>query len=118
MLTRLVGLFLSIFLTGKVGFDKTDLSMGWNLLSYRKPVQASSSLAGYEPGNANDEQIETWWAAQSRKKGRMVAGDLETPMLVNSIHVNFADHHFKVFAPHPPLFINFLLKVRQMGKNG
>ena len=31
----------------KVDFDKTDLSMGWNLLSYRKPVQASSSLAGY-----------------------------------------------------------------------
>lgn len=42
--------------------------MGWNLLSYRKPVQASSSLAGYEPGNANDEQIETWWAAQTGKR--------------------------------------------------
>ena len=41
----------------KVDFNKTDLSMGWNLLSFRKPVSASSSLPGYEPDKANDEQI-------------------------------------------------------------
>lgn len=100
----------------KVDFDKTDLSMGWNLLSYRKPVQASSSLAGYEPGNANDEQIETWWAAQTGKKGEWLQVDLGTPMLVNSIHVNFADHHFKVFAPHPPVVYQFFIEGSADGK--
>lgn len=100
----------------KVDFDKTDLSMGWNLLSYRKPVQASSSLAGYEPGNANDEQIETWWAAQTGKKGEWLQVDLGTPMLVNSIHVNFADHHFKVFALHPPVVYQFFIEGSADGK--
>ena len=33
--------------------------MGWNLLSYKKKVAASSSLEGYEPELANDEQVET-----------------------------------------------------------
>mgnify|MGYP003042113846 FL=1 len=42
--------------------------------------------------------------------------DLETPMLVNSIHVNFADHHFKVFAPHPPVVYQFFIEGSADGK--
>ena len=69
----------------KVDFNKTDLSMGWNLLSFRKPVSASSSLPGYEPDKANDEQIETWWAAQTGKKGEWLQIDMETPVTVNAM---------------------------------
>lgn len=100
----------------KVDFNKTDLSMGWNLLSFRKPVSASSSLPGYEPDKANDEQIETWWAAQTGKKGEWLQIDMETPVTVNAIHVNFADHHFKVFAPHPPVVYQFLIEGSADGK--
>ena len=90
--------------------------MGWNLLSFRKPVSASSSLPGYEPDKANDEQIETWWAAQTGKKGEWLQIDMETPVTVNAIHVNFADHHFKVFAPHPPVVYQFLIEGSADGK--
>jgi len=69
----------------KVDFNKTDLSMGWNLLSFRKPISASSSLPGYEPDKANDEQIETWWAAQTGKKGEWLQIDMETPVTVNAM---------------------------------
>ena len=100
----------------KVDFNKTDLSMGWNLLSFRKPVSDSSSLPGYEPDKANDEQIETWWAAQTGKKGEWLQIDMETPVTVNAIHVNFADHHFKVFAPHPPVVYQFLIEGSADGK--
>lgn len=90
--------------------------MGWNLLSYRKPVLASSSLAGYEPDKVNDEQIETWWAAQTGKKGEWIQVDLENLLSVNAVHVNFADHNFKVFAPHPPVVYQFIIEGSVDGK--
>ena len=37
-------------------------------------------------------------------------------MTVNAIHVNFADHHFKVFAPHPPVVYQFLIEGSADGK--
>ncbi len=64
--------------------------MGWNLLSYKKKVAASSSLEGYEPELANDEQVETWWAAQTGNKGEWLQIDLGEPMDVKAIQVNFA----------------------------
>lgn len=60
----------------KVDFEKEDINMGWNLLSYKKKVAASSSLEGYEPELANDEQVETWWAAQTGNKGEWLQIDL------------------------------------------
>ena len=100
----------------RVDFSRNNLSIGWNLLSYRKPVLASSSLAGYEPDKVNDEQIETWWAAQTGKKGEWLQVDLETPLSVNAIHVNFADHNFKVFAPHSPVVYQFVIEGSTDGK--
>ena len=64
--------------------------MGWNLLSYKKKVAASSSLEGYGPELANDEQVETWWAAQTGNKGEWLQIDLGEPMDVKAIQVNFA----------------------------
>ena len=100
----------------KVDFNQTDLCMGWNLLSYRKPITASSSLAGYEPEKANDEQIETWWAAQTGKKSEWLQIDLRAPMTVHAIHVNFADHNFAVYAPHPPVIYQFFIEGSVDGK--
>lgn len=100
----------------RVDFSGNNLCMGWNLLSYRKPVLASSSLAGYEPDKVNDEQIETWWAAQTGKKGEWIQVDLENLLSVNAVHVNFADHNFKVFAPHPPVVYQFIIEGSVDGK--
>lgn len=84
--------------------------MDWSLLSYRKPITASSFLTDYEPSKANDERIETWWSAQSGKKGEWIQIDLEREFSVNALHVNFADHNFKVFAPHPPVVYQFFIE--------
>ena len=50
--------------------------MGWNLLSYKKKVAASSSLEGYGPELANDEQVETWWAAQKVNGYKLILASL------------------------------------------
>ena len=37
---------------------------GWMLLNYQKPVQASSTLGGFQPNLAVDEDIKTYWSAK------------------------------------------------------
>lgn len=53
----------------KTDFRKTDCSMGWNILSFNKKISASSELPRHEAVKANDEHIESWWAANSGKPG-------------------------------------------------
>ncbi len=78
----------------QVDFAQEDGWTGWNLLSYGKAVQASSSLEGFEPMRANDEQIETWWAATTGEPGEWWQIDLGKEMQVEAIQVNFADKDF------------------------
>lgn len=83
----------------KINFEKTDCSLGWNILSFNKEVSASSELPRYEASKANDEHVESWWAASSGKPGEWWKVDLENPMKVNAIQVNFADHNFTLHGP-------------------
>ncbi len=83
----------------KTDFGKDDGSMHWNMLSYGKKVSASSELPGYEAAKANDEHVESWWAAASGKSGEWWQLDLGKPMEVNAIQINLADHNFTLKAP-------------------
>jgi len=78
----------------KTNMEKNCGYSGWNLLSYRKPVEASSELSGFEKKRANDEQIETWWSAKTGNAGEWWQVDLGKVMVINAVHVNFADHDF------------------------
>lgn len=100
----------------KVDFEKEDINMGWNLLSYKKKVSSSSHFEGYEPELANDEKVETWWAAQTGNVGEWLQIDLGKPMEVNAIQVNFADHNFNVHAPHDPVVYQYCIEGSTNGK--
>lgn len=63
----------------------------WNLLNYNKPVQVSSTLGGYEPNNAVDELIKTYWSAKTGNKGEWIQTDMENISTVNAIQINYAD---------------------------
>ena len=101
----------------KVDFEKEDISMGWNLLSYKKKISSSSYLEGYEPELANDEQVETWWAAQTGNAGEWLQIDLGKTMEVNAIQVNFADYNFNVHAPHDPVVYQYYIEGSTNGKD-
>ena len=64
---------------------------GWMLLNYKKPLQVSSTLGGYHANNANDEDLKTYWSAQSGDKGEWIQSDLGTVSTVNAIQINYAD---------------------------
>ena len=79
------------FLPGTRPNPDTNNTPGWMLLSYGKPVTASSSLSGHAPGNAVDENIRTWWSAAERKPGEWIQIDLGSPQELRAIQVNFAE---------------------------
>lgn len=70
---------------------KTALQPRWMLLNYQKPVQVSSTLGGYLPNNAVDENIKTYWSATSGNKGEWIQTDLGNVSVVNAVQINYAD---------------------------
>ena len=70
----------------------TNLQPGWMLLSYRKRPLASSSLDGFPPGNAFDEDIRTYWSARSDKPGEWLSVNLGKRCRIDAVQVNFAEH--------------------------
>lgn len=64
---------------------------GWMLLNYNKPVTVSSTLGGYLPNNAVDENIKTYWSAKTADKGEWIQTDLGNVSTVNAVQINYAD---------------------------
>ncbi len=99
----------------KIDLENNDLSMNWNLLSYRKKVLASSSLSGHEAEYGNDEQIETWWASRTGKRGEWWQVDLGEAMTVHALQVNFADQDFEMKAPYSFFNYQYLIEYSNDG---
>ncbi len=64
---------------------------GWMLLNYEKPVTVSSTLGGYKPNFAVDENIKTYWSAATGNKGEWFQTDLGEISTINAIQINYAD---------------------------
>ena len=77
--------------TTSYGYDSHPFFTGWMLLNYNKPVQVSSTLGGYHANNAVDENIKTYWSAQSANSGEWLQTDLGLPSMVHAIQINYAD---------------------------
>ena len=74
------------------GSDFTQgLFTGWMLLNYKKPVEVSSTLGGFAPNFAVDENIRTYWSAVSGEEGEWIRTDLGESSAIYAIQINFAD---------------------------
>ncbi len=71
----------------------------WYLLSYHKPVKASSFCEGKEPGKAVDENVRTWWRAKTPDSGEWIELDLEKEYDVYAVQINFADDKITIPVP-------------------
>lgn len=67
------------------------LFSGWMLLNYNKPVQVSSTLGGFQPNYAVDEDMKTYWSAKTGEKGEWFQTDLGEISTINAIQINYAD---------------------------
>lgn len=61
----------------------------WMLLSYGKPVHASSNENDVK--NITDENVQSWWKASNKDKEPSLTLNLEDVCEVNAVQINFAD---------------------------
>ena len=66
---------------------------GWMLLNYQKPVRVSSTLGGFAPNYAVNEDIKTYWSAVSGDAGEWIESDLGAVCTVHAIQINYADQN-------------------------
>lgn len=64
---------------------------GWMLLSRKKAVTASSTLAGFPEANAVDEDIRSWWSARTGNPGEWYQIDLGALKRIDAFQINFSD---------------------------
>lgn len=77
-------------------FDPWSVKPEWMLLSYRKPAKASSVAENSELSYAVDEDIRTWWSAETNSEGEWYQVDLEKVSDIRAIQVNLADENIMV----------------------
>lgn len=63
----------------------------WYLLSYRAKMTASGYEKEHEPSLAADENVQTWWMADTNTPGSFLLMELDTCAKVHAIQINFAD---------------------------
>lgn len=102
---------------------------GWMLLSYGKPVKASSyaegsapkaqgfneanrpkTSANFRPENLNDEQCKTYWVAKSNGPDEWVEIDLEAPAMIYATQVNYADYQSNMYGRLPGLRHRYVIE--------
>lgn len=71
----------------------------WYLLNYAKPAYCSSHKEGKGADMAVNEDSQTWWRADSTESGQWLKVDLEKPMDVRAIQINFADDNLPIASP-------------------
>ena len=89
--------------------DAGSLFTGWMLLNYNKPVQVSSTLGGYLPNLAVDEDIKTYWSARSGNAGEWIQTDLGEPSTVHAVQINYADQDADILGKARNIYHQYVL---------
>lgn len=97
--------------------EKNGEFTGWMLLSYKKPVTASSTLENYKPENVTDENIKTYWVAENNDQKQWLEIDLLHPGKVFAVQVNYNDYHSNLYGKIPGLFQRYIIEGSLDGEN-
>ncbi len=90
---------------------------GWMLLSYKKPVKASSQLDQFVAENTVDENIKTFWLAAQNDDKQWLEIDLVNAGHVYAIQVNYHDYKSDIYGKVPGLYHRYLVEGSVDGKN-
>jgi hypothetical protein len=87
-----------------------ELFPQWMLLSYNKPVEVSSEMPNHPKSYATNEDIRTFWSAQTGNKGEWISMDLQKECTVNAVQINYAENDTKLFGRNPDIYYQYLLE--------
>ncbi|MBD0296158.1 MAG: discoidin domain-containing protein, partial [Flavisolibacter sp.] len=96
---------------------KTGEFRGWMLLSYKKPVTASSQLENYTSGNVVDENVKTFWLAEKNNDQQWIQIDLVTPDNVHAVQVNYHDYKSDLYGKILTLHHRYVIEGSTDGRN-
>lgn len=77
--------------------EKAGEFRGWMLLSYGKPVTASSSKGDFSPSALTDELTKSFWLAEANDERQWVMIDLEKLSKVCAIQINYHDYQSNLY---------------------
>ena len=83
---------------------------GWMLLSYKRPVKASSQLDQFHPNHIVDENMKTFWVAERNDDRQWLEIDLENPGKVHAIQVNYHDYKSDIYGKVPGLYHRYVIE--------
>ena len=89
---------------------------GWMLLSYNKPVKASSSRENFKPENITDESVKTFWVADTNDDAQWLEIDLLKPGKVYAIQLNYHDYKSNLYGRIPGLYHRYIIEGSNNGK--
>lgn len=90
---------------------------GWMLLSHNKPVKSSSSKKGFDAQHVTDENIKTFWLAESNGPGEWLEIDLQRLSQVFAVQVNYHDHESGLYGKIPGLYHRYVIEGSEDGNN-
>lgn len=90
---------------------------GWMLLSYKKPVKASSIVENYKPENVTDENVKTFWVAENNDDKQWIEIDLLRPGKVFAVQVDYNDYHSNIYGKPPGLYQRYTIEGSLDGKS-
>ncbi|MEG0993201.1 MAG: family 43 glycosylhydrolase [Bacteroidales bacterium] len=89
---------------------------GWMLVSYQKPVTTSSDREGFVGGNLTDEQVKSFWLAQSNGNKEWAQIDLINPAMVYAVQVNYYDYKSDMYTKDVTLRHRYTVEGSMDGK--
>lgn len=97
--------------------EKKGEFAGWMLLSYNKPVKASSEKDDFKVQNVVDESAKTFWVAQKNDDQQWIEIDLVNPGKVFAIQLNYHDYQTGLYGRVPGLYHRYVIEGSIDGKN-
>ena len=89
---------------------------GWMLLNYNKPVTVSSTLGGFVPNLAVDEDLKTYWSAATGELGEWIQSDLGTVSTIRAVQINYADQDADLMGKVPGLYHRYRVRASTDGQ--
>jgi hypothetical protein len=83
---------------------------GWMLISYKKPVTASSHLGDFTPDRVTDEQVKTFWVAQNNGPGQWLEIDLETVGTIRAFQIDYHDYKSDLYGRPKGLYEQYIVE--------
>lgn len=96
--------------------EKKGAFRGWMLLSYKKPVTASSHLEDFTPDRVTDENVKTFWVAQDNGPKQWLEIDLETPGTIRAFQINYADYKSDLYGRPKGIYEQYVVESSLDGK--